>query len=198
MAQPSKMMFVHFDDNGEMLSIGPVFNNDFESHNYAVFPLEKVMPFLSGNIAMHYYRVIKTKDNKHNIVPKEQEVDNIKILDRFLVEVKQTKNPDVLIVHNKSTCNITVTLDSGIRKQILKTDDTINTQNITVNGVPYIHLFFTMKGDPSYLVHTIDVPTNVLINEESFVYNYDPANFKVDGCSLYTKKIFDRYRYEIE
>lgn len=196
---PSKMMFVHFDDTGEMLSIGPQFNNDFEQHRYAVFPLEEVMPFLSGDRSMHYYAIKRLEGNKHKIVEKKQEIDNIRVIDRFLTEVKHdTKNPDLLIVHNVSTSNITVSIDPEIRKHILKTNDTINTSNVTVNGVPFIHLYFTVKGDPSFLVYTIDIPTNALLNEESFVYNYDPKDVNITDCSLYTKKIFDRYRYEIE
>lgn len=191
-------MFVYYNDTGEIQSIGPLLDSEMNHLKHAQFPLSEVAPFLHGAKAMHTHVVIPDKDNlaKLVIASKAVEVNEIKTIDRFLTEVNNTDwhNWHVGVTHDVLSSCVTFKIRESIRKELLL-DTNVTSENITVHGLPFIDFYFTLNGDPNFLIHEISVPTNKLITQDEFRIYYDPKKVNIAGTSLFTKKVFANYVY---
>ena len=196
-----KMMYVYFDDTMNIVGISPLLDADLlaKGSRHTRFPIDEVAPFITGerNLSTHYVSPLKDDPTKYAIKAKSIEVNYIRTLDRFLTEIDQGQSSEsahLTIINNIKEKKIIFSLSPKVKYNILQ-DESIETKNITINGMPELDFFFTVKNDPSFLILYVPIKTNELVGEPMIVVNY---SVDLSESSLFTKKIFDNYVYEVK
>lgn len=197
--QDNKPMFVYFNESNNAVAIcGFINDEEYEGFKRAVFPLKEVKEFVTGKKNLNSYILIqdKTDPSKYELKKKHVEIDNVKVLDRFITEVKEAK-PDKfqLVIHNKiNEHQVVVHIESSLRQQMLRYNNELKAEQVSLNGIPFLYLYFTVKDDPSYLVASFKIPTSNLLAEQMLFIDHE---YDLSNTSLFTKKIFKTYFYEV-
>lgn len=194
------MMYVVFDKNGDIKSIGPTLPSEVEHYTTATFPLREVEEFLTGKKNPFDYYVKVTKNPiTYKITRKAVSVVNyVRTLDHFLTEVPRlpkSSNASILIEAFIEDRKIKVSIGPSLR--IMCDDPETDEQEEIVNtfkSTPNIQLFFTNKGDPYHLLYTYNVLPKMLLNDGEML---EDCNVDLSNSSVYTKKIIDGYSYVI-
>lgn len=192
-----QMFFVYFNNAGNIVCMSPVADDSLTNFQFTMLPLSEVQPFIEGTKNPAQFLLEQDKDDptKYTVVSKVIEINYLRRLDRFLIELEPSNDWDGhLIIHNNiSEKCITFSLSSELRMK-LSEQGTIAPENITINGIPELDFHFTCKNDPSFLIETIVVPTNNLVGYEHIYVNYENDLSK---ASVFTRKIFNKYSYII-
>ena len=196
----TRMMYVYFNDEFNITGISPVLDEGIvgSGMHYTKFSVDDVRPFITGekNMNTHYLKADKKDPTKYEIKARSLEVNYLKTIDRFLTEVDKCDTDQeyhIKITNNVKTKVMYFKLHQSIKTSILK-DEVIETGNITINGIPELDFFFTAKNDPSFLIQYVCIKTNELIVNSNVCIEYDG---NLSYASLFTKKIFTNYVYEV-
>lgn len=191
------MMYVYFDELGDIKCISPAINPIFIGYKYSTLPLSDVEPFLSAKknpIDYCMKPVKRVTDVTYKLTRKPVlAVNQLRILDGFLTEVetyarsveanilieifpkdkilKISINPDIKSLH-----------EDGTDEEIEKINTLINTTSSS--------LFFTRKRDPYYLLETVNFSPRELFSHGIIHVSYTGD---LENTSIYTKKIIDGY-----
>ena len=191
----SKLFYVYFNDNNGIVCLSPEEDTSLEHFQYTKMPLSEVEDFIIGtkNPTQHVVEQDSKDPTKYSIVPKVVEINYLRRLDRFLSEVTQEneESPHLIIENNIGERCLKFTLDNEIRMR-LSEQGTVAPENITINGVGTLDFHFTVKSDPSFLIETITIPTNLLVGHPSYYVNYTQD---LSFASLFTRKVFKNYTY---
>lgn len=194
---PEKMMFVYIDELFNIKAISPIEDESY-TYKYLMFPLNDVRAFLNGEASISNFRVEQDKKNftKFEIVPKMVELDNIRYKESFLNEIYGTNmNAEIRVVHQTLSKNIQVKLNSTLRDKILE-EAQVAAGNISVVSVPVLKFYFCLNKNPNFLVHTLEVSTDKLINDG---HVWIPVSDETDlsDTTIYHKPVFKSYSHEI-
>jgi len=193
-AQLEKLMFVYFDESGNIKCISPV---EDDSHDEEILvtkmPIKNVYRFITGEIAPNKFMVVKKKGkvNEYDIVERLFEFNHVRKLDRFLTEVdmKYVKDFELEIIANLKTSTITFNLANHIVLEFL--NDIDDTANASINGFKVLKFYCTTKNDPSMLIETFNVPVSKLLRGSVHV----EYKSKLEDHSIFTRKVFTKYAY---
>ena len=196
------MMYLYFDLNGDIKTISP--DPVIVSENYSVrtFPLSEVEDFLKGkkNPFDYYVKVSKNIGGQTYKITRKQalEINYVRTLDNFLTEIKTLpKSADafVLIENLIKEKKIKISLNKIVRV-ILEEGSDADQETITsfINHSSAT-LFFTRKGDPYFLLHTLIFSPRELFEKGELFWDY---TVDISDSSVYTKKILDGYSYRIK
>lgn len=194
------MMYVYFDQAGEIKSICPDINSSFaDTSKYITTPLTEVEGFLIGKKNPFDYFLkptIRLGVTSYKITRKQ--VININYLrskDAFLTEIPKllrSSGADIIIENFIDTKKLKISINPEINELIKDgTDQEIEQLTALVN-TPEIHLFFTRKNDPYFLIDTISIsPKELFANTILHVeYSSDLSN-----TSVFTKRLINGYGY---
>jgi len=192
-----KKMYVYVDTNFNIKAISPV-KDDSHDYKFMLFPVDDVRVFLEGKASLSQYKLMQdTKDiTKFNIVPKIIEINTIRYITSFLspVEYKDI-NAHIQITHFTKSKKIEVRMLKKTRLDILEKNKT-EKGNITVISVPSLRFYFCASEDPCFMILSVDVSTDSLINEWGQTIFYD-IQFDMSNATIFTKKVFPKYSYEV-
>lgn len=192
---PVRTMYVYFDDEMAIKSITPNLTEELD-YKCTEIPVDVLMPYLRGEKALNscFLKPHPEKPLEYTVETKELEVNTIKILDKFLHQIPESTSNDfhLKIFDNPESKTMTFKVIEEYYHKILG-NRTVESNNLTVNGVPNLDFYVTTKNDPSFLYFGIRVPTNQLLSNGEYIYKYDGDT---ENCSIFTKKIFTKYIYE--
>lgn len=192
----SKMMFVYVDAAYNIKAISPV-ADDTHDYRFVMFPVDDVRMFLEGKSSLSQFKLVQNmKDiTKFDIMPKIVELDNIRQLDSFLMPV-QYKNDkaEIQIIHFLKSKKLEFRIHKSTRASILASNST-EAGNVVVVSVPKLQFYFCANEDPCFLIHSIEVVTDYLINEWGQTIFYEDE-LDLTMATIFTKKIFREYSYE--
>lgn len=193
-------MCVYFDLLGEIKSISPTPNPALSgSHSIINVPLHDVEDFLIG-IKNPFDYCIKltnrTGAKSYKIVRKEKlDVNCLRSADSFLTEIPtlaKSSEPNILIENSVDTKKLTISINSAIRDLLTDGTDDEMEKIISLINTPFMHLFFTRKNDPYYLLKSVTISPKDLFDKGTLHLDYTEDLVNV---SLFTKKLVDRYSY---
>jgi hypothetical protein len=116
-------------------------------------------------------------------------IDKISTEDDFLFQVDNNSKSayDIKIVLSSKDITITPHLN------LLEKYAEIAIEDAVINGRKVFPLYITSKNDPSFMFHTINISLYDILNSKK-VIKETPTDFR--GCSIFTQKLFDNYKYE--
>lgn len=190
-----RTMFVYFDDEMAIKSITPCVNDDL-NYKYTQIKVDVLLPYLRGEKSLNscYLKADPEDPLLYTVETKELEVNTVKILDKFLHQIPESTSNDfhLKIFDNPESKTMTFKVIEEYYNKILG-NRKVESNNLTINGVPYLDFYITTKNDPSFLYFGVRIPTNQLLSGGEYVYKYDG---NTENCSIFTKKIFTKYIYE--
>lgn len=194
------MMYVYFDDKGNIKAISPDSNAVSESlYKTAMFPLADVESFLTAkkNTFDFYVKVIEKFSRVEYKITKKQvlEVSHLRTLETSLTEITTnivSKNTIILIENFISTKCIKITITPELK--YLQSDGNEEDQVSVTNFIntPTTPLFFTRKHDPYFLIHTMFFNPKELFDKNEIVIPYETD---LSNLSIFTRKIVNKYTY---
>lgn len=197
-----EMMYVYSDANGDIKAISPDPVIVSDSYSVAMFPLTEVKDILEGkkNPFDFYVKISKNiAGTTHKITRKQVlEISYIRTLDNFLTEVKtMSKSADafVLIENFTKEKKIKISLNDIVKVLLHEGDDKDQEAVTSFINNTSTALFFTRKGDPYFLLHTLTFSPKELFDKGELYWDY---NVDISDSSVYTKKILDKYSYRIK
>jgi hypothetical protein len=193
-----EMMYVYFDDQGDIKSISPELTELQEGQFVTTALLSEVRDFLVGKKNVFDYVVKKLGNGSHFTITKKiiPVVSHVRTLDNFLSEVHtMPKSKDAYILIENLVPKKKIKLSLGkIVKLLLNVGPDEDQEVIkSFSSQQQSSLFFTRKNDPYFLLHTITFsPQDLFVKEVlEFPYEVDLSNE-----SVYTKRLLDRYSYK--
>lgn len=196
-----EMMYVYFDANGDIKTISPDPVLLADVYTVTTIPLTEVEDFLLGKKNPSDYYIKSTKvlaGTTYKITRKQTlEISYVRTLDNFLTEVKtmaKSAEASVLIENIVKEKKIKITLNKVI-KVLFEEGSDIDQETVS-SFINYSSaaLFFTRKGDPYFLLHTLIFSPKELFDKEELYWDY---NVDLSNSSVYTKKIIDGYSYKV-
>lgn len=197
-----EMMYVCFDANGDIKTISPETVIVSESYSVRTFPLSEVEDFLTGkkNPFDYYVKISKSIAGKAYKITRKQvlEVNYVRTLDNFLTEVKTLpKSADafVLIENLVKEKKIKISLNKIVK--VLHEEGSDADQETVSSFINHssTSLFFTRKGDPYFLLHTLIFSPRELFDKSELYWDY---TVDLSSSSVYTKKLLDGYSYKVK
>jgi hypothetical protein len=194
------MMYVYFDDKGNIKAISPDSNTVSDSlYKIAMFPLAEVEPFLTAkkNTFDFYVKVIEKFSSIEYKITKKQvlEVSHLRTLETSLTEITThavSKNTIILIENFiiPKQIKITITPEMKYLQSEGSEEDQVNVTNFI--NTPTTPLFFTRKHDPYFLIHTVFFNPKELFDKSELVIPYE---MDLSNLSIFTRKIVNKYAY---
>lgn len=194
------MMYVYFDEKGEMKAISPQLSSLDEGMHVASILLSEVEGFITGkkNTTEYSVRTIKNGGNTYHKITKKVPpvISHIRSLDNFLTEIHtmpRSKDAYVLIENNLKEKTIIIRLGGLIKILAAEGTDEEQEQIRLFSSHLSTTLYFTEEGNPYSLLYTLEFsPQKLFLSEElHFSYNID-----LSKTSVYTKRLLDRYSYK--
>jgi hypothetical protein len=194
------MMYVYYDSSGDIKSITPIRDEQFEKQDYQVttFSIDEVEDFLTSKKNPSDYFIQYRRKNGVDIfklLPKYILVNYTRSINNYLTEITfQNKEANVIHIRNKIDQKILIiAIDPILKLKEIDGTDEEQQEIINFKATPKITLYFTAKNDPSFLIKTITVePMTLCKYDIKISYDEDLTN-----ASLFTKKYFSNYSYEI-
>ena len=197
-----EMMYVYFDKNGDIKTISPDPVLVSVDYSVATFPLAEVEGFLTGKKNPFDFYVKSAKGitgTTYKIIRKQSlEISLVRTLDNFLTEVKtMPKSSDafLLIENIVKEKKIRIFLNKSVRNLLEEISDAEQETIDSFINYPSTSLFFTRKGDPYFLLHTLIFSPRELFEKGVLYWDY---TVDLSDSSVYTKKILDGYSYRIK
>lgn len=199
-----EMMYVYFDINGDIKTISPDPVIVSDGYSVAMFPLTEVKEILEGKRNPFDFYVKSSKGvgitgTTYKITRKQSlEINLVRTLDNFLTEVKtMSKSADafLLIENIIKEKKIKITLNKSVKNLLEEISDTEQETMDSFINYPSASLFFTRKGDPYFLLHTLIFSPKELFEKGVLYWDY---TVDLSTSSVYTKKILDGYSYRIK
>jgi hypothetical protein len=178
------------EEDGTIISMSKEWNEKLaDKYETAKFNNEQVSILQDKN--WNLYRIRTDKHNKHVkfIEVRPVVIDKISTEDDFLFQVDNNSKSayDIKIV--LSSKDITVTPHLNLLEKYAE----IAIEDAVINGRKVFPLYITSKNDPSFMFHTINISLYDILNSKK-VIKETPTDFR--GCSIFTQKLFDNYKYE--
>jgi len=163
--------------------------------------LTEVEPFLAGkkNPFDYYIKPINRLGNvSYTLTRKETlDINYLRDVKAFLLEVKaynRGSEANVLIENIIKDKKLRISVNPGIKSLLYDgTDAEIDTLNSFIN-TPVMHLFFTKKHDPHFLIETITINPKMLFDSDVQYIDYKND---LSNASVFTKQLLDGYGYII-
>lgn len=194
------MMYVYYDSLGDIKSIAPVQDMQFENqgYKYATFPFEDVEPFLTSRLnPFNFYVDYKRKNGVdiYKISSKQVIVSYVRHIDNYLSElVEQTEEPNAIYIENNIDEKIlTFYIDADLRIKENNGNDAEQDKISSFKRSSKVNFYFTSKNDPSFLIKTITLIPKDLFHNENIKVSYEE---NLEYASLFTKKFFSYYSYK--
>ncbi|HEY6435521.1 MAG TPA: hypothetical protein VIY47_02950 [Ignavibacteriaceae bacterium] len=197
------LMYVYFDKAGNIKTI----SNELQTlpddqYSVTMFPLSEVESFLLGKKNPYDFYIKVTKratGTEYKIVRKEPITANyVRTLDAFLTEIrKMPRSRDANLLITNFTTEKKIVLDLSSVLAVLLEEGTDDEQDAITSFIntPQSSIFFTVKGDPFFLLHIVTFVPRELFSEGTLHFEYDKD---LSETSLFTKKIVDKYSYVIK
>ena len=195
------LMYVFFDDRGDIKAIMPTPDNAHTSiFEVATFPLDDVKKFLTlEENTFNYYvkKIQRPTGNKYIISTKKSMINYTRTLDSYLTEVEENvSDPVLLLTHDKIKCQITIELDPVFKKtyqtSIKDGDDMPETVTNFFSAGPST-VYVTKKGSPYCMLSSFVFTPAALLDNETLHFPCDDA---YNSISFYTKKLINGYKYQ--
>ena len=185
--QKVKDKTVWFDDQGNILQISSDYKRKKTvKEKSAVFTQEQ-LSILDGK-DVNLYRVVQ-----------DAEIETV-----FTIDLKQVESPFVendkefLQLISKSSSkvfDVEVSNKKGkftvkLHSKILKKYKDIEPNLAVSNGKKVLKFYFTSENDPHFMVSSLNISLSELLKKEKITKNISK---KLDQCSIYTIKLFDKY-----
>ena len=177
------------EEDGTIVSMSKEPSDDLDSKfEKARFSNEQIDILKDKN--WNLYRVITDKVNKHvkYIQVRPVEVERISSDDFFLFQIdKHTKRVyDIKLSLGKS--KLTISAHANMLKQY----EEVNISDAIIKGRKVLPFYITTKNDPSFMLQSINVSLEELIQHKKVVVDMCD-DFR--GCSVFTLKLFDNYSF---
>jgi len=192
-----EMMYVYFDTAGEIKSISPELTELPEGQFVTTTLLSEVKDFLLGKKNISEYYIKNLGNGKHFALTKKvsQIVSQVRTLDNFLSEIHtmpRSKDAFVLIENFIIEKKIRISLGTIVKLLFdVGTDEDQEMINSFISQTQSC-LFFTKKGDPYSLLHSIIFSPKELFSRDVIEFSHD---IDLSDASVYTKRLLDRYSY---
>ena len=176
---------VAFEKNtGKIIAIGPGLTHE----NKIDVSFSEVAKFKTGEASKLDYCVTYDIADKNYKIIKKEEQTKITAND-ILYEIEKTNNADITVVQNKSKKRWEVILDK-------QTQHTLQKNNFS--SQQKISFSVTALGDANILYRYMSIDFNELVKkgqvEIDFIMSFEKQETRL---SIYTRKIFDTYSYEV-
>lgn len=196
------LMYVYFDNNGDIKAITPSENNVIgKEYDYVMLPLKEVEPFIMGIRNTFEYTIKKIKKpggHTYKLLKKFSEINVTRSLDSYLTKVpNDTFDEYVLkiVAHTKSSKISLVMSPSykemyqyGSEEQIEEIDTFINS--------PKSIIYITEKNNPYNLYYNLEFLPRELFEKSMLDFQISKA-VDLRNTSVYTKRLVDSYCYSI-
>lgn len=196
------MMYVFFDDQGDIKAITPTPEETYlTKFNVATFPLDDVKSFLTFEENTFNYFVRSRKKptgTVYSIVSKKHEIDYTRTSSSYLTEVQPTNKDSIIcITHHPLKKSFTVSLDAKFKKMYLRENDPEDTfpslTKFFASGPCSVYI--TKKHNPYCMLWSFRFLPSALLSEDSLNFTYSGV---YNNVSVYTKKIITGYGYSEE
>lgn len=181
-----KHRYVYFDDNGLINQISSHEDKD-NKHNYAIFELNDVIPFIQGTYRFTDYTVVRTKNPFEYEIKKKKVQYKSRSLENQITKIDYCNSADIVVKYK----NGVLTFESS--DSLVKNSGITFGQDVTISGANTHPFFVTIKDRPDFILQTILVSfSDLLVGEKTEVKLETP--YKEIG--LYTKPYFETYSLE--
>lgn len=195
------LMYVYYDKNGDIKAITPAPDTELSlSFSVITAALSEVELFLKGKKNPYDFHIRKIeKDGKvsYGIVRKQTNlaISFIRTLDNYLTKINETLDEKaiVYIVNKIKYKTIELHINEIFKDQCVN-NSTNNPSDTEFIRQGQLHLYFTKKNDPYYLLYSVSFHTNALFNDEILCFNY--GDIDLSTCSVYTKRLVNNYCYQ--
>ena len=177
---------VYFNADGDILSYSQEKVKKQRGWKQATFTREQVEILKGKNTNL--YRVIQDPniDTVYSIELKPVESVFVRTEQSFVTLIEEGKKTGADIIVNFVDGNFVV----AVTKKILKKYKDIEPKLANINGSKVLKFYFTSLRDPHFLVHNINVSLEDLLTKVKVETKVPP---KMNQCSVYTLKLFDKY-----
>lgn len=193
-----EMMYVYFDEKGDIKSISPELNTLEDGIRVTTVLLSEVKDFLLGkkNVSEYYVKQLAGGTQFTIVMKYVPTLSRVRTLDNFLAEIHtMPKSKDAYILIENYIKEKKIILSLGKLVKLLLNEGPDDVQNLieSFSAQQQSFLFFTNKGNPYSLLHSIMFsPRDLFLREElEFSYTVD-----LSSASVYTKRLLDRYSYK--
>lgn len=185
--QKEKDKTVWFDDQGNILQISSDYKRKKTVKEKSAIFTQEQLSILDGK-DVNLYRVVQ-----------DAEIETV-----FTIDLKQVESPFVendkefLQLISKSTSkvfDVEVSNKKGkftvkLHNKILKKYKDIEPNLAVSNGKKVLKFYFTSENDPHFMVSSLNISLSELLKKGKITKNLSK---KLDQCSIYTIKLFDKY-----
>jgi len=185
--QKEKDKTVWFDDQGNILQISSDYKRKKTVKEKSAIFTQEQLSILDGK-DVNLYRVVQ-----------DAEIETV-----FTIDLKQVESPFVendkefLQLISKSTSkvfDVEVSNKKGkftvkLHNKILKKYKDIEPNLAVSNGKKVLKFYFTSENDPHFMVSNLNISLSELLKKGKITKNLSK---KLDQCSIYTIKLFDKY-----
>ncbi len=185
--QKEKDKTVWFDDQGNILQISSDYKRKKTVKEKSAIFTQEQLSILDGK-DVNLYRVVQ-----------DAEIETV-----FTIDLKQVESPFVendkefLQLISKSTSkvfDVEVSNKKGkftvkLHNTILKKYKDIEPNLAVSNGKKVLKFYFTSENDPHFMVSSLNISLSELLKKGKITKNLSK---KLDQCSIYTIKLFDKY-----
>ena len=185
--QKQKDKTVWFDKEGNILQISSDYKRKKTvKEKSAVFTQEQ-LSILEGK-DVNLYRVVQDAEIEtvFTIDLKSVESPFVENDKEFLqlIPKSNTKVFDVALTNKNN--KFTVQLHSKIIKKYKDIEPIL----AVANGKKVLKFYFTSENDPHFMISSLNIPLSELLKKQKITKNISK---KLDQCSIYTIKLFDKY-----
>lgn len=182
---------VYFNDKGRILCLSRGETDDYPDAKHITMTAEQ-LSVIDETTSVNDVLVEMDAKNKsvYRLVKKTIELQEFRTKDDVLSQIAPYDNSNYDVKINIGKDKIGVTMHTRLIKRL--TDNVDLDDGFTVNGKKICHFHFTKKNDPHFHIKTLKVDLVDLVKEKSKFYNVEEDLSK---CSIYTKKVFDKYVY---
>ena len=196
------------DAGGDIQSLqAKIFNRDFNVNfdkdgNILGYSQEKITK-KRGTFLQTFKReqveILKGKNTDLFMVKQDPIETSVYSIDRKPIEsiyVRTEKEFVSLIeISSDKTFNITISFDKNkLFVQMHKTTKNkfkkVKSAEATIEGTNILKFYFSSVNDPHFLIHTINVKLQDLLEQDKVEIKVPPRLYQ---CSVYTLKLFDKY-----
>ncbi|MDB4335377.1 hypothetical protein OAA05_00915 [bacterium] len=182
----NKEFIVYFNADGDILSYSQEKVKKQKGWEQATFTREQVEILKGKNTNL--YRVVQDPniDTIYSIELKPIESVFVRTEQSFVTIIQKDKKTGAEILVYFEDNKFIVELTS----KVLKKYKNIEPALATINGSKELKFYFTSLNDPHFLIHNINISLEKLLSSSKVETKVPP---KLNQCSVYTLKLFDKY-----
>ncbi len=193
------MMYVYFDKNGDIKSIGPSPDSSLDTNfNVSMFPLSELEDFLVGKKNPFDFQVKKTvtlAGDNFKLARKVVFVAQTRTLDSYLTKIDERKEGKVPLIRvmndvEKKVFSIEATKEFLSMAKSDNEDLEEIVSDFVKNGTSTIYI--TKKNNPYALLYSLPFLPGNLFEREKLYFPYTDT---YTNTSAYTKKLLSGYYY---